>query len=249
MKQQQLLLLTQFVLAASATIEFTAPPAGSVLKGGSVLNVEWRHLGNDTESLASTLFDLKLCAGGNREDSYDCFMFIARGRSFGQGNSVSVPVPANIGGNEPNAYFLQMIIHIPQDPQPVNSQRFTLTDMTGSFDQKLLVGIEDISATTHGPPTFNELRKRQANLPYEEQQGTILYAPAPIQPPTRISLKTAGPLHPTSSFNIATSYLPPATVMTTVTALPTFTVMSIENTAAPAPVDEEMQKFLNRWKD
>lgn len=62
--------LTQLVLAASASIEFTAPAAGAVLKGGDTLVVEWQQLWNNSDVSDGTRFDIFLCAGGNHEDSY-----------------------------------------------------------------------------------------------------------------------------------------------------------------------------------
>ncbi|PGH01192.1 hypothetical protein GX51_05388 [Blastomyces parvus] len=250
MRTRILLPLAQLVLSASAAIEFTAPVAGAILKGGDDLSAEWQHIGNNSEIPDAVRFDIFLCAGGNDEDSFDQLMHIAKDRTFAQGNSISTRVPVKAGGNEPNAYFLQMVINNPDGLDLVHSSRFTLSDMTGSFPPRLLDGIKAISGTTDSPPTHsNELRKRQANLPYEDQTGLTRYAPMPMQPPTKISLKSAPPLYPPSPFDIAKSFLPTPTIRTTVSVIATFKVASIENTAAPAPTDDDMQKFLNRWKD
>ncbi|KLJ10040.1 hypothetical protein EMPG_14558 [Blastomyces silverae] len=245
-----LLPLAQLVLSASAAIEFTAPVAGAILKAGDTLNAEWQQVGNNSDIPDAVRFDIFLCAGGNDEDSFDQLIHIAKDRTFAQGNSISVPVAVKTGGNEPNAYFLQMIINNPDGLDLVHSPRFSLSGMTGSFPARLLDGINAISGTIDSPPTHgNELRKRQANLPYADQTGLTRYAPMPMQPPTKISLKSAAPLYPPSAFNIAKSFLPTPTIQTTISVIATFKVASIENTAAPAPVDDDMQKFLNRWKD
>ncbi|KAI7362736.1 hypothetical protein KC336_g21656, partial [Hortaea werneckii] len=53
-----------------------------------------------------------------------------------------------------------------------------------------------------------------------------------------------------SAVTIATTWLPNPTIVTTVTASQTFSVSSMENTAAPASnPNPDMAKFLNRWKD
>ncbi|OJD26341.1 hypothetical protein ACJ73_02272 [Blastomyces percursus] len=250
MRPRILLPLAQLVLSASAAIEFTAPVAGAILKAEDTLIAEWQQVGNNSEIPDAVRFDIFLCAGGNDEDSFDQLMHIAKDRDFGQGNSTSGPIAVEIGGNEPNAYFLQMVISNPDGLDVVHSPRFTLSGMTGTFPARLLDGIKTVSRTTDSPPiNGNELRKRQANLPQAEQKGLTRYAPMPTQPPTRITLKTAPPLFPPSSFDIAMTFLPPPTIQTTVSAKATFKVTSIENTAAPAPVDDDMQKFLNRWKD
>ncbi|EER36477.1 beta-1,6-glucan boisynthesis protein [Histoplasma capsulatum var. duboisii H88] len=250
MKTRILLPLTQLVLAASASIEFTAPAAGAVLKGGDTLVVEWQQLWNNSDVSDGTRFDIFLCAGGNHEDSYGPLIHVAKDRSFAQGNSISFPLAAGIGGNEPNAYFLQMVINNPNGLDLFHSPRFTLIGMTGNFPGRLLDGIKAISGVTDSPPVhYNQLGKRQANLPYGLQTGPTRYAPMAKQPPTKITLRTASPQYPQSPFHIAKTYLPPPSVQTTLTAKATFKVASIENTAAPAPVDDEIQRYLNRWKD
>ncbi|OJD17972.1 hypothetical protein AJ78_02003 [Emergomyces pasteurianus Ep9510] len=249
MRTQLLLALTQFVLSASAAIEFATPAAGAILKVGDMLNVEWQQSGNNSDVSDAVRFDVFLCAGGNKEDSFDQLVPIAKGRSFAQGSSISAPVATDIGGNEPNAYFLQMVIYDANGPDLIHSPRFTLTGMTGSFPPRLLEGIKAISSTTDSPPIINELRKRQADVPYGDQIGPTRYAPVPQQPPTKISLQSAPPLYPPSPYDIAKSFLPKPTIQTTISAHATFKVVSIENTAAPAPVDDDMRRFLNRWKD
>ena len=96
-------------------------------------------------------------------------------------------------------------------------------------------------------------------------------------PPTKITAKTAKPLHPTSAVVMAKTKLPPPDVQTTITQKQTHKVSSIENTvcvgtgmrramfllrslvvdqwliekqvaAAPMPSDD-MDKFLRRWAD
>ncbi|KAL2359211.1 hypothetical protein RJZ56_007943 [Blastomyces dermatitidis] len=231
MRPRILLPLAQLVLSASAAIEFTAPVAGTILKAGDTLNVEWQQVGNSSEIPDAVRFDIFLCAGGNDEDSFDQLMHIAKDRNFGEGNSISAPIALEIGGNEPNAYFLQMVINNPDGLDLVHSARFTLSGMTGSLPARLLDGIQAISGTTDSPPIHgNELRKRQAGLPYAEQTGLTRYAPMPTQPPTKISLRGAPPLFPPSSFQIATTFLPTPTIQMTIAVKATFKVSSIENT-------------------
>jgi hypothetical protein len=49
-------------------------------------------------------------------------------------------------------------------------------------------------------------------------------------PPTKITVKNYTPLHPTSAYKIATTFLPTATVQLTQTQSQTFSVKSMENT-------------------
>merc|ERR1711939_578933 len=87
-------------------------------------------------------------------------------------------------------------------------------------------------------------------VPYPLQTGLTKYAPMQPIPPTKITKKQYSPLYPTSAVTIATTWLPNPTIVTTVTASLTFSVSSMENTAAPASnPNPDMAKFLNRWKD
>lgn len=66
-------------------------------------------------------------------------------------------------------------------------------------------------------------------VPYSEQTGATRYAPMPKHPDTTITAKTRKRQFPTSPYRIATTLLPPATVLETVYATQTFTTTSIEN--------------------
>ncbi|KAK2730822.1 hypothetical protein FQN55_005425 [Onygenales sp. PD_40] len=209
--QLSLVLLPLALLASTATaaaVEFTTPSAGAIIKGGgSPLDVEWRHLGNNSNVPESVRFDIYLCAGGDDEDSYTQLAPIVKDRSF-----------------------LQMIINWSHGAELIHSPRFSLSSMTGSFPEKLAKGLQGVSGTASPPTANNDIGKRQAALPYEDQKGPTRYAPVPMQPPTKISLKTAAPLHPKSAFNIAQSFLPRPTIKTTISVMGTFVTTSIENT-------------------
>jgi hypothetical protein len=89
-------------------------------------------------------------------------------------------------------------------------------------------------------------------------------------PPTKITMKTKTPLNPTSPYTIATTFMGRPTILTTITQGVTWGFSQEENpvrltcplgsrrgrrsanygqnAAASQPTDD-MQKFLNRWKD
>lgn len=100
------------------------------------------------------------------------------------------------------------------------SAQFSLTGMTGTFENPSKVRVE--------------LRKRQVEgaytVPYELQMGPTKYAPMAKKPGSTIPAGKPTPQHPASAYNIATTYLPPATVQTTDAASVTYSVQSIENT-------------------
>lgn len=132
--------------------------------------------------------------------------------------------------------------------------------MTGSFSPNVLHGLDamlDPNDPTFGEGE-EELRKRQAGVgpggaglgagagvgagagaaagvkgytvPYNLQTGPTRYAPMAKKPGTSITARTASPQYPTSDYQVATTYLPPATVEITVTAPRTYSTSSIENT-------------------
>ena len=118
------------------------------------------------------------------------------------------------------------------------SSRFTLTGMVGTFPADVVTGISGITGTA-GPATVNNVNNNansaagasgEFTVPYQSQTGLTKYAPMQPVPPTKITAKTATPLHPTSAFSIASTYLPNPSVLTTLTASQTFSVSSMENT-------------------
>ncbi|RJE21142.1 beta-1,6-glucan boisynthesis protein Knh1 [Aspergillus sclerotialis] len=149
--------------------------------------------------------------------------------------------------------------------------------MAGTFSPILVHGAHSLPHTSAFSEIGEEFRKQQAagvdpgvaglgvgarvgardtddnpyTIPYQLQTGPTRYAPMAKKPGTSITAKTATPQYPTSSYEIATSYLPQPTVQVTISAPLTYSTSSIENTASPAaqPVDAKMKRFLERWKD
>ncbi|KAH0536993.1 hypothetical protein FGG08_006165 [Glutinoglossum americanum] len=134
------------------------------------------------------------------------------------------------------------------------SSRFSLTGMTGTFPPDVVTGLKSVSGTD-GPPTDNQVAGSAPGdgpfaVPYTMQTGPTRYAPMQPQPGTSITAKKVTPLWPTSAVTFAKTFLPQPTIQTTLTQNPTYGLPSIENDASPAPMpNDDMQKFLNRWKD
>jgi hypothetical protein len=61
------------------------------------------------------------------------------------------------------------------------------------------------------------------------QAGNVRFAPMQPFPPTKITATNTAPLNPTSSVVIATTFLKPPTIQTTITQTPTWVVTSKEN--------------------
>lgn len=186
----------------------------------------------------------------------------------------------------------------------IYSSRFSMPDNTGTFSPVVTTALSKISGTD-GPKNEDRIADapdaapgNEFEAPYTMQTGPTRYAPMQPVPPTKITKKDHKPLHPTSAFTIATTFLPNPKVQTTVTQKQTFSVKSRENTvsgvfyflagrwensnlggfggvvmdkcfckpvfewamrlteseqvaAAPHPTDadDDMAKFLKRWKD
>lgn len=67
-------------------------------------------------------------------------------------------------------------------------------------------------------------------VPYPQQTGPTRYAPLAKKPGTAIATTAPTPQFPASPYTIATEYLEPGTVKTTLTASETLSVTMIENT-------------------
>jgi hypothetical protein len=117
------------------------------------------------------------------------------------------------------------------------SPHFTITGMTGVFPAAAQAGlpVTDTSARqainqVANNPAGNAAGGDGFNVPYNEQTGLTRFAPMMTQPPTAITKKDTKPLFPTSSVSIATTFLPVATVQTTITQSNTHFVSQMENT-------------------
>ena len=67
-------------------------------------------------------------------------------------------------------------------------------------------------------------------MPYTLQTGLTKYAPMQPMPPTKITANNPTPLWPTSASKVATTWLPAASVVTTITQSPSYSATSLVNT-------------------
>ncbi|KAL5332285.1 hypothetical protein BJX70DRAFT_143924 [Aspergillus crustosus] len=75
----------------------------------------------------------------------------------------------------------------------------------------------------------------QYTVPFPSQTGPTRYAPLAKKPGIAIATMSPTPQFPASPYKIATEYLKPGTVETTLTASETLSVTMMENAATPAP--------------
>ncbi|KAF2271465.1 uncharacterized protein EI97DRAFT_269151 [Westerdykella ornata] len=248
-------LLAPFVCA---DVEFVAPKAGDQWEAGGV-EVKWRESGVAPALTDLTSYDLFLCAGSN--DEYVDVLHITAGGpgSFPTGNKYPASIGSGLGASTPqNAYFFRMTSTAAKGGTVTNfSPRFSLSGMEGTFPPNIVAALKDVSGTD-GPGRIDKTSDggpaapggNEFEVEYTMQTGPTRYAPMQPIPPTKITKKKATPLHPTSAFTIATTFLARPTVQTTITQSQTFSISSRENTAAPAPMPtDDMAKFLARWKD
>ncbi|KAL4735156.1 hypothetical protein BDV11DRAFT_39472 [Aspergillus similis] len=96
------------------------------------------------------------------------------------------------------------------------------------------------SGVDHGTVDHLHAQKRKLvadpyTVLYPLQTGPTRYAPLAKKPGTATATTLPTPQFPASPYIIATKYLNPGTVQTTLSATETLSVTMIENTAAPAP--------------
>ncbi|KAL8943491.1 MAG: hypothetical protein Q9216_001026 [Gyalolechia sp. 2 TL-2023] len=249
-------ILTSF---ACADVQFTSPAAGGTLPAGRPITARWKDSGDGTALSDLKTYTLFLCAGGNDAESIIQLAPINANGQFSTGNEASATVAATVGGPDKNAYFLKIQSVGTDGTQVVNySDRFTLSGMTGSFPPEVQAGIEEVSGTDGPPSTAQDKPAAGAGaegdfaVTYTAQTGLIKYAPMQVPPGTKITLKSAKPRYPTSSVSIAKTFLPTPKQTTTMTASQTHIPPKSRPYQAPAasmPAQNDMQKFLNRWRD
>lgn len=115
--------------------------------------------------------------------------------------------------------------------------------MTGQAPPVAIVqAIKDLGKSTAGPKTINTANNAAAPaaaggggavgsfaIPYNLQTGLTKYAPMQPVPGTKITQQSFTPMFPTSAYTVAKTWLPQASIVTTLTAPQTFSVSSMEN--------------------
>ncbi|CAL3971028.1 unnamed protein product [Diplocarpon coronariae] len=251
-----LVFLTPAISWVNADVKFTAPTAGASVTGGAAFTVTWEDSGEAPALADLTSYTLFLFSGSNDVPAQ---LVSLKDATFAAGSTLSVTVPVATGGTGTNAYFLGMLSVAAAGGTVWNySNRFTLTGMTGAFDPAVAANNKLVAGTT-GPDTKNDVAdvknpaasgQGEFATPYTMQTGLTKFAPMQPVPPTAITATNTAPLWPTSAVQFAATFLPIPSQVTTFTESQTFSIASRANTAAPAPMPtDDMQKFLNRWKD
>lgn len=253
------LLAAALAAGAFAAPQITSPAAGASLPGTGAITVEWKDDGEAPKLTALQSFTLQLVVGGNTEAD-SATILGGSPVTFGSATSTDFTGLAPALADEvKNGFYFRMISVASQGGTVVTfSDRFSLTGMTGTTAKNFVDAAT--AAGTAVPATQDNTANNAAagdagaagdpDTPYSEQTGLIRYAPMQSVPPTKITKKDLKPLYPTSSYKIATAFLPTPVPTKTITASQTFSADSMENTASPVPGPEgDMRRFLNRWKD
>ncbi|QSZ37730.1 hypothetical protein DSL72_008829 [Monilinia vaccinii-corymbosi] len=235
---------------------FSAPVAAAVQKAGTAFTVTWADNGDAPSIVDLSTYTLDVCAGSTSGTDLEVVSSVSAGTALGSTLSATVTVPATKGGSVTNAYFMRMIATATAGGTvTVYSNRFSISGMTGTFPTTFTI------TGTAGPATVNTVADTAADsslpvdegvfgIPYQLQTGLTKYAPMGLMPGTSITATNTAPQYPTSSVVMATGYLSPATIATTLTQAQTASFASHANTAAPAPMpSDDMSRFLARWKD
>ncbi|TGO36380.1 hypothetical protein BHYA_0126g00060 [Botrytis hyacinthi] len=256
MRFSQALVLLAYAPFAIAYPTFSAPAAGAVETAATPFTVTWADNGDAPAIADITTYQLDLCAGSSTGADLAVIYPVTASAALGSTVSTSVTVPAARGSSVTNAYFMRMIATTASGTVTVYSNRFSISGMTGTFAAPYTI------TGTAGPATVNNVADTAVasssgtadegvyGIPYQSQTGLTKYAPMGLMPGTAITATNTEPQYPTSSVALATTYLSPATIDTTLTQAQTASFASHPNTVAAASMPtDDMAKFLARWKD
>lgn len=101
---QSLLLISaivQLLRTIHADVKFITPGPGTVLTGGSVIQVAWQESGVPPFLEDFSAYQLFLCAGGNDAGSIATLAVVASQGVYSNGNQVAGTVIASLGANTP----------------------------------------------------------------------------------------------------------------------------------------------------
>ncbi|TKA35090.1 hypothetical protein B0A54_14599 [Friedmanniomyces endolithicus] len=257
-------LLAALTPYALADVLVTSPAAGAQLPFGNI-QVTWKDSGVAPALSALTTYTLQLVVGGQEASSQTPLITCANNALFSAGNTATCVVGQGAAASTANGFFLQFTSVASEGGTVINySSRFTVTGMNGRTGAAQIAGVTALNGATTGPTTVNSVNNgaaaggggaaavggSQFTVPYNLQTGLTKYAPMQPVPPTKITVNQYTPLNPTSAYTVATTWMPRPSIATTLTAAQTFSVSSMENTAAAASNPTgNMAKFLARWKD
>ncbi|KAK6341342.1 hypothetical protein TWF696_008420 [Orbilia brochopaga] len=239
--------------SARGEVVFTTPVSGNSFPANKAFSVTWKDDGKDPKIAVSSVFTLDLCTGSNA--NVLALTTLVAGQTFATARgTVPVTVQSTLAG--PGRFYFLRLTWSTADGTVTNfSDRFEMTGMVGTFSPAQLAA--NSAGDTDRPPAIHPVQEAvadpaggQFDIPYNQQTGPIKYAPMQPRPGSKITAKNMKRLNPTSAYTIFTTKAPPALQTTTVTQPLTYALTTVVNEAAPAAMpDDDMARFLNRWKD
>lgn len=152
---RHLILALTWCFWALADVEVTNPRPGDSIVG-LTFNTEWQESGIAPLLSEFASYQLFLCAGGNDETTYMLLSTLVASGDFTDGNSALASLSPGLGANVRNAYFLKFVSAISGGTVVNFSDRFSLTDMNGTFPSVVNNALQSITGTA-GPPDQNNV--------------------------------------------------------------------------------------------
>ncbi|CAG8233802.1 unnamed protein product [Penicillium olsonii] len=130
-------LLSVAALAWTAYGQGVSSATSLSFDGADAVSLLWGMDGAPTSR-----YDFYLCAGDETTDEYESLSQVIKDGVYAAGDMVTFTVNQDIGGNQPDAYFLKIVLSDPHDYWSGFTSHFTLTNMTGSFSAKVTTSIK-----------------------------------------------------------------------------------------------------------
>ncbi|CAG8091194.1 unnamed protein product [Penicillium salamii] len=132
---------TQWLSVASfvwtAYGQAVSPVSSLTFDGAGAVSLFW-----GMDSAPTSRYDFYLCAGDETTDKYESLSQVIKNGVYAAGDMVTFAVDQNMGGNDPDAYFLKIVLSDPYDYWSGFTSHFTLTNMTGSFSEKVTTALK-----------------------------------------------------------------------------------------------------------
>ncbi|GLI80669.1 cell wall synthesis protein kre9 precursor [Penicillium ochrochloron] len=126
---------------------FTAVSAqtlsGLTFDGRDEVSLIWAFDGQTTGT-----YDFYLCAGDESTGAYESLTRVITDGTFAPGDYVSFRVDQDVGGNDPNAYFLKVVPSNSKEHWSGFTSHFTLTHMKGTFSTTVSNAVKSIQFIT-----------------------------------------------------------------------------------------------------
>ncbi|OOQ88870.1 hypothetical protein PEBR_11805 [Penicillium brasilianum] len=126
-------LFSLFIAASAQTL------SGLTFDGRDEVSLLWALDGQ-----ATGRYDFYLCAGDESTGAYESLERVITDGAYATGDYVSFRVDREVGGNDPNAYFLKVVPSNSKEHWSGYTSHFTLTNMKGTFSTTISNAVKSI---------------------------------------------------------------------------------------------------------